>query len=158
MESEKWRVKSEEVKIDKLLSKLVDFWRRRKDLNLRAGCPTYTLSRGASSPLEYFSIKVSEFLTFHNIISTFFSFVKPFSKVFSSLTQKLKKIIDTAQKICYNWPRPDIIGVSPSGKAKDFDSFIRKFESCYPCQKTTNFDGNLSFLLFHSSLFTLHFL
>ena len=32
------------------------FWRRRKDLNLRAGCPTYTLSRGASSPLEYFSI------------------------------------------------------------------------------------------------------
>ena len=32
-------------------------WRRRKDLNLRAGCPTYTLSRGASSPLEYFSIR-----------------------------------------------------------------------------------------------------
>ena len=32
------------------------FWRRRKDLNLRAGYPTYTLSRGASSPLEYFSI------------------------------------------------------------------------------------------------------
>ena len=27
------------------------------------------------------------------------------------------------------------IGVSPSGKAKDFDSFIRKFESCYPCQQ-----------------------
>ena len=25
------------------------FWRRRKDLNLRAGYPTYTLSRGASS-------------------------------------------------------------------------------------------------------------
>ena len=35
------------------------FWRRRKDLNLRAGYPTYTLSRGASSPLEYFSIKTS---------------------------------------------------------------------------------------------------
>ena len=32
------------------------FWRRRKDLNLRAGYPTYTLSRGASSPLEYFSM------------------------------------------------------------------------------------------------------
>ena len=32
-------------------------WRRRKDLNLRAGYPTYTLSRGASSPLEYFSIE-----------------------------------------------------------------------------------------------------
>ena len=31
------------------------FWRRRRDLNPRASCPTYTLSRGASSPLEYFS-------------------------------------------------------------------------------------------------------
>ena len=33
------------------------FWRRRRDLNPRASCPTYTLSRGASSPLEYFSIR-----------------------------------------------------------------------------------------------------
>ena len=32
------------------------FWRRRRDLNPRAGYPTYTLSRGASSPLEYFSV------------------------------------------------------------------------------------------------------
>ena len=31
-------------------------WRRRRDLNSRAGYPTYTLSRGASSPLEYFCI------------------------------------------------------------------------------------------------------
>ncbi len=30
------------------------FWRRRRDLNPRAGYPTYALSRGASSPLEYF--------------------------------------------------------------------------------------------------------
>ena len=30
------------------------FWRGRRDLNSRAGYPTYTLSRGASSPLEYF--------------------------------------------------------------------------------------------------------
>ncbi len=30
-------------------------WRRRRDLNPRASYPTYTLSRGASSPLEYFS-------------------------------------------------------------------------------------------------------
>ena len=36
--------------------KCVFCWRRRKDLNLRAGYPTYTLSRGASSPLEYFSM------------------------------------------------------------------------------------------------------
>ena len=26
------------------------------------------------------------------------------------------------------------IGVSPSGKASDFDSDIRRFKSCYPCQ------------------------
>ncbi len=31
-------------------------WRRRRDLNPRAGYPTYALSRGASSPLEYFSM------------------------------------------------------------------------------------------------------
>ena len=31
------------------------FWRRRRDLNPCAGYPTYSLSRGASSPLEYFS-------------------------------------------------------------------------------------------------------
>ena len=30
-------------------------WRRRRDLNSRAAYTTYTLSRGASSPLEYFS-------------------------------------------------------------------------------------------------------
>ena len=51
------------------------FWRRRKDLNLRAGYPTYTLSRGASSPLEYFSTRtvVSIRLT---IITSIFLFVK----------------------------------------------------------------------------------
>ena len=26
------------------------------------------------------------------------------------------------------------IGVSPSGKATDFDSVIRRFKSCHPCQ------------------------
>ena len=31
-------------------------WRSRRDLNSRAGCPTYSLSRGASSPLEYYSM------------------------------------------------------------------------------------------------------
>ena len=30
------------------------FWRRRRDLNPRAGYPTYSLSRGAPSPLGYF--------------------------------------------------------------------------------------------------------
>ena len=32
------------------------FWRRWRDLNSRADCSTYTLSRGASSPLEYISV------------------------------------------------------------------------------------------------------
>ena len=31
------------------------FWRRKRDLNPRAGYPTYSLSRGAPSPLGYFS-------------------------------------------------------------------------------------------------------
>ena len=30
-------------------------------------------------------------------------------------------------------------GVSPSGKARDFDFRIRKFESCYPCHITNSF-------------------
>ena len=49
------------------------FWRRRKDLNLRAGYPTYTLSRGASSPLEYFSIKQAVvFISLPNYYINFF--------------------------------------------------------------------------------------
>ena len=31
--------------------------------------------------------------------------------------------------------KENFIGVSPSGKARDFDSLIRKFKSCYPCQQ-----------------------
>ena len=53
-------------------------WRRRKDLNLRAGYPTYTLSRGASSPLEYFSIADRCLGACHSIIPILFSFVKSF--------------------------------------------------------------------------------
>ena len=34
----------------------VFLWRRRRDLNPRAGFPTYSLSRGAPSPLGYFSM------------------------------------------------------------------------------------------------------
>ena len=32
----------------------------------------------------------------------------------------------------FNSPRPPSFGVSPSGKATDFDSVIRWFESSYP--------------------------
>ena len=43
------------------LSKMtIKLWRRRRDLNPRAGFPTYALSRGASSPLEYFCIMVTK--------------------------------------------------------------------------------------------------
>ena len=30
-------------------------------------------------------------------------------------------------------PDTFVIGVSPSGKAQDFDSCIRRFKSCHPC-------------------------
>ena len=32
------------------------------------------------------------------------------------------------------------IGMSPSGKAPDFDSGMRRFESCHPCQKSKSQD------------------
>ncbi len=32
-------------------------------------------------------------------------------------------------------PTHFIVGVSPSGKARDFDSRIRRFKSCHPSQK-----------------------
>ena len=41
--------KSEEIKISKHQTMLADFWRSWRDLNSRAGNPTYTLSRGAPS-------------------------------------------------------------------------------------------------------------
>ena len=30
---------------------------------------------------------------------------------------------------------PIKVGISPSGKAMDFDSIIRRFKSCYPSQR-----------------------
>ena len=40
--------------------------------------------------------------------------------------------------------RPIIIyiGVSPSGKALDFDSSIRRFESCHPSQKRNSLSSD----------------
>lgn len=37
-------------------------------MNPRAGYPTYSLSRGASSPLEYFSKTVKFIKTYQNVI------------------------------------------------------------------------------------------
>ena len=40
----------------------------------------------------------------------------------------------------YIFEDPDI-GVSPSGKARDFDSLMRRFESCLPSQAPLIFKG-----------------
>ncbi len=40
----------------KTLEQISVFWRRRRDSNSRAGHPAYSLSRGAPSPLGYFSM------------------------------------------------------------------------------------------------------
>ena len=53
-----------------------------------------------------------------------------------------KNKLDRAFFLCYNNSANEKIifkGVSPSGKAKDFDSFIRWFKSSYPCQQKTHF-------------------
>ncbi len=40
-----------------------------------------------------------------------------------------KRALDREVRVCYN---EKSIGVSPSGKAPDFDSVMRRFESCHP--------------------------
>ena len=40
------------------------------------------------------------------------------------------------------------IGLQPSGKASDFDSDMRQFESSQPSQKTTEFEENSVVFLF----------
>ena len=48
---------------------LFSFWRRKRDLNPRAGFPTYSLSRGAPSPLGYFSKMLKTIIAaYRNII------------------------------------------------------------------------------------------
>ncbi len=74
-------------------------------MNLRAGYPTYTLSRGASSPLEYFSIQVW-LSTCHNSISTFFSFVNRFLQKIRAFIHLIFEIILTTDRFCgilYEW-------------------------------------------------------
>ena len=43
------------------------------------------------------------------------------------------QLIDMRHFLWYNTESDT--GVSPSGKARDFDSLTRKFKSCYPCQQ-----------------------
>ena len=52
----------QKVKIRQARMSMPYFWRRWRDLNSRADCSTYTLSRGASSPLEYISKAGGELL------------------------------------------------------------------------------------------------
>ena len=44
----------QKTKSSRPTGRLLFSWRRRRDLNPRAGYPTYSLSRGAPSPLGYF--------------------------------------------------------------------------------------------------------
>ena len=56
------------------------FWRRRRDLNPRASCPTYTLSRGASSPLEYISVLYA--CVNNKLAIILYQFILPLSSLF----------------------------------------------------------------------------
>ena len=51
---------------------------------------------------------------------------------------KTEKVVAKYFRACYNAPcvrsRAASIGMSPSGKAPDFDSGIRRFKSCHPSQ------------------------
>ncbi len=44
-------------------------------------------------------------------------------------------VLEVAGSIPVSRPTIFIVGVSPSGKALDFDSSIRRFKSCHPSQK-----------------------
>ena len=46
------------------------------------------------------------------------------------------------------------IGMSPSGKALDFDSSTRQFKSGHPSQIPESLFSGIYFFTFHSSLFT----
>ena len=46
----------------------VSCWRRKRDLNPRAGFPTYSLSRGAPSPLGYFCKTYSKTKTLYQCV------------------------------------------------------------------------------------------
>ena len=43
-------------------------------------------------------------------------------------------VLEVAGSIPVSRPTIAIVGVSPSGKALDFDSSIRRFKSCHPSQ------------------------
>lgn len=45
-----------------------------------------------------------------------------------------KSAVYLLQKLCFGDNIDCVVGVSPSGKAPDFDSGIRWFKSSYPCQ------------------------
>ena len=68
-------------------------------MNLRAGCPTYTLSRGASSPLEYFSIFKPWFFSLPNYYIKFFLLCQVLSVKISKRFLKIVKIVDFIEKL-----------------------------------------------------------
>ena len=59
----------------------VDFWRRRWDLNPCAGYPTYSLSRGAPSPVSYTHLKIVDTLIFGRLAAE--------SKAFADILERV---------------------------------------------------------------------
>ena len=79
-------------------------WRRRRDLNPRAGYPTYSLSRGAPSPLGYFCM-VKLNLTIYNQV------VKPVINVWRREWDSNPRCLATRR---FSRPfRYDHFGISP---------------------------------------------
>ena len=67
------------------------------------------------------------------------------------------KILLTFKKKCGIISSSDFLlnsGMSPSGKAPDFDSGIRRFKSGHPSQKSRASVRDFYFFTFHPSLFT----
>ena len=75
---------------------------------------------------------LNSFFCKYYLRSNFFEF---YLKVCPPRDKSSTFYIDSCQKLWYTNCRTTKKGVSPSGKAQDFDSSIRKFKSCYPCQQ-----------------------
>ena len=92
------------TKVAALLDDCFFSWRRRRDLNPRAGYPTYSLSRGAPSPLGYFCM-VKLNLTIYNQV------VKPVINVWRREWDSNPRCLATRR---FSRPfRYDHFGISP---------------------------------------------
>ena len=94
----------QKTKSSRPTGRLLFSWRRRRDLNPRAGYPTYSLSRGAPSPLGYFCM-VKLNLTIYNQV------VKPVINVWRREWDSNPRCLATRR---FSRPfRYDHFGISP---------------------------------------------